>query len=102
MRFTARVFVENVIRNNTAGTWTAALTQVVHGRADADFPFHPASVVLQDLLRTPALVDLAGLRATPPPNPAQTPAASQPGGARATGGRPRTQCRRSAACMARQ
>lgn len=62
MPFTARVFAENVIRKTTPDSWQVALTQVVHGRADADFSFHPARVVLQDLLGTPALVDLAGLR----------------------------------------
>jgi len=31
-------------------------------RRDVDFPYYPARVVLQDLLGTPALVDLAGMR----------------------------------------
>ncbi len=62
MPFTARVFAENIARRCEGQTLSAALEQVVNGRSDADFPFHPARVVLQDLLGTPALVDLAGLR----------------------------------------
>jgi aconitate hydratase len=62
MPYTARVFAENIVRKSEPAAWGLALEQVVHGRADADFPFYPARVVLQDLLGTPALVDLAGLR----------------------------------------
>src|SRR5262245_20405014 len=62
MPYTARVFAENVVRKSDPADRAAALQQIVKGRADADFPFYPARVVLQDLLGTPALVDLAGLR----------------------------------------
>ena len=62
MPYTARVFAENIVRKGGAQDVKAALEQVVFGRTDADFPFFPARVVLQDLLGTPALVDLAGLR----------------------------------------
>jgi iron-sulfur-dependent 2-methylisocitrate dehydratase len=62
MPYTARVFAENVVRKSDPADWAAALQQIVEGRSDADFPFFPARVVLQDLLGTPALVDLAGLR----------------------------------------
>lgn len=62
MPFTARVFAENVIRKADGQDVATALEQIAFGRTDADFPFHPARVVLQDLLGTPALVDLAGLR----------------------------------------
>ncbi len=60
--FTARVFAENVVRRCSGEVLETALAQVVQGKGDADFPFYPARVVLQDLLGTPALVDLAGLR----------------------------------------
>lgn len=60
--FTARVLAENIVRRCTRDSLDAALAQVVERRSDADFPFYPARVVLQDLLGTPALVDLAGLR----------------------------------------
>ena len=62
MPYTARVFAENIVRKFVSSEATAWLEQVVFGRSDADFPFFPARVVLQDLLGTPALVDLAGLR----------------------------------------
>lgn len=62
MPYTARIFAENLLRRCDPDLLKTALTQVVLGRSDADFPFFPARVVLQDLLGTPALVDLAGLR----------------------------------------
>jgi len=62
MPYTARVFAENVVRKSDPAAWPDALRQIVEGRSDMDFPFYPARVVLQDLLGTPALVDLAGLR----------------------------------------
>ena len=62
MPYTARVLAENVVRKSDPAGLDTALAQVVLGRADADFPFFPARVVLKDLLGTPALVDLAGLR----------------------------------------
>ncbi len=58
-----RILAENILRHGAGGLDNEAhLAQVVLGRCDADFPFFPARVVLQDLLGTPALVDLAGLR----------------------------------------
>ncbi|HEU0199834.1 MAG TPA: aconitate hydratase AcnA [Burkholderiaceae bacterium] len=60
--YTSRVFAENLVRKTKSDELAQGLEQVVHGRADADFAFSPARVVLQDLLGTPALVDLAGLR----------------------------------------
>src|SRR6267378_1187614 len=62
MPYTARVLAENVVRNSPSSSWDALLGQLAEGASDADFPFYPARVVLQDLLGTPALVDLAGLR----------------------------------------
>ncbi|MBS1228120.1 MAG: Fe/S-dependent 2-methylisocitrate dehydratase AcnD [Proteobacteria bacterium] len=60
--FARRVFAENLIRRSPAGLLAQTLDQVLNGKSDIDFPFYPARVVLQDLLGTPALVDLAGLR----------------------------------------
>lgn len=60
--FARRVFAENLIRRSPAGSLAETLDQVLNGKSDIDFPFYPARVVLQDLLGTPALVDLAGLR----------------------------------------
>ena len=60
--YTARVFAENIVRKTEPASWPETLGQIVEGRSDVDFPFFPARVVLQDLLGTPALVDLAGLR----------------------------------------
>jgi aconitate hydratase len=62
MPLTSRVFAENLVRRCDPAQLNDFLGQVVLGRSDADFPFYPARVVLQDLLGTPALVDLAGLR----------------------------------------
>jgi aconitate hydratase len=59
--YSLRVLAENVMR--TAGDEADALLGAIAARArDVDLPFRPARVVLQDLLGTPALVDLAGLR----------------------------------------
>jgi len=58
----ARLFAENLLRKAPEAVREAALGEVVGARAERDFPFHPARVVLQDLTGTPALVDLAGLR----------------------------------------
>lgn len=62
MPFSARVIAENLVRRSPEGALAEGLEQVVYGRSDKDFAFYPARVVLQDLLGTPALVDLAGLR----------------------------------------
>jgi iron-sulfur-dependent 2-methylisocitrate dehydratase len=59
---TSRVFAENLVRRSDPAHLNGYLEQIVSRRNDADFPFFPARVVLQDLLGTPALVDLAGLR----------------------------------------
>jgi iron-sulfur-dependent 2-methylisocitrate dehydratase len=64
MPYAARVFAENLVRCCDSALLPIALEQVVLGRHDTDFPFYPSRVVLQDLLGTPALVDLAGLRDT--------------------------------------
>ena len=60
--FSCRVFTENVLRKCSGQVLESALDQIVQRKTDADFPYYPARVVLQDLLGTPALVDLAGLR----------------------------------------
>src|SRR5574337_840007 len=63
MPYTSRVFAENLLRKS--GSIHGAddmLRALCERRHDVDFPFHPARVVLQDLLGTPALVDLAGMR----------------------------------------
>ena len=62
LSYTQRVLAENILRRAPAEELAPALAQIVEGRADRDIPFYPARVVLQDLLGTPALVDLAGLR----------------------------------------
>jgi aconitate hydratase len=60
--FSYRVFAENIIRRATLEQRAPALEQVLQFRSDADFPFHPARVILQDILGGTALVDMAGLR----------------------------------------
>jgi aconitate hydratase len=60
--FACRVFAENLIRRCPPENLEQSLEQVLCRKSDTDFPFYPARVVLQDLLGTPALVDLAGLR----------------------------------------
>ena len=60
--FSRRVFAENLLRRCAPENLEKSLEQVLQRKSDADFPFYPARVVLQDLLGTPALVDLAGLR----------------------------------------
>ena len=62
LSYTQRVLAENVLRRAPQAEVAPALAQIVEGRAERDIPFYPARVVLQDLLGTPALVDLAGLR----------------------------------------
>ena len=57
-----RIFAENVLRRCPADQQAAALEQIVAQRSDADFPFYPARVVLQDILGGTALVDMAALR----------------------------------------
>lgn len=60
--FSLRVFAENILRRCPPKCLGESLGQVLGRQSDTDFPFYPARVVLQDLLGTPALVDLAGLR----------------------------------------
>ncbi|MFC5521574.1 aconitate hydratase AcnA [Polaromonas jejuensis] len=66
MPYASRVFAENLLRKSTAQVLKdglpAILIALVTRSHDKDFPFYPARVVLQDLLGTPALVDLAGMR----------------------------------------
>lgn len=57
-----RIFAENVLRRAAPEVRAVALAQIVGQRDDADFPFFPARVVLQDILGGTALVDMAGLR----------------------------------------
>lgn len=58
----SRIFAENLLRCCTPEQLQPALRQVLEGRSDADFPFFPARVILQDILGGTALVDMAGLR----------------------------------------
>src|SRR5450830_1601679 len=58
--YSLRILAENVLRGEPE---PEAALKVICARSTAfDIPFRPARVVLQDLLGTPALVDLAGLR----------------------------------------
>jgi aconitate hydratase len=57
-----RILAENVLRGADPARTDALLSAIVGGDREADLPFFPARVILQDLLGTPALVDLAGLR----------------------------------------
>lgn len=58
--YSLRVLAENVLRGEAEPD--AFLKVIANRSKDYDVPFRPARVVLQDLLGTPALVDLAGLR----------------------------------------
>jgi len=62
MPYSCRIFAENLLRTRPATECRPWLEALAARRHDVDFPFMPARVVLQDLLGTPALVDLAGLR----------------------------------------
>ncbi|MCX4163167.1 MULTISPECIES: aconitate hydratase AcnA [Paraburkholderia] len=62
MPYSVRVFAENIVRKHPTAASFAYLQALAHRRHDVDFPYYPARVVLQDLLGTPALVDLAGMR----------------------------------------
>jgi aconitate hydratase len=61
MPLSLRIFAENILRQ-ASGDCEASLNAVLQRRRDVDIAFHPARVVLQDLLATPALADLAALR----------------------------------------
>ncbi|WP_043283846.1 aconitate hydratase AcnA [Paraburkholderia oxyphila] len=62
MPYSVRVFAENIVRRQSAEDAARYLKALAARRHDVDFPYYPARVVLQDLLGTPALVDLAGMR----------------------------------------
>ena len=57
-----RIFAENILRRASARDASQLLAHLAARRRDIDLPYYPARVVLQDLLGTPALVDLAALR----------------------------------------
>jgi len=60
--YTSRVLAENLVRRCEPNLLDAALRQLIDARADLDFPWFPARVILQDILGATALVDMAGLR----------------------------------------
>ena len=61
--YSLRILAENIVRNETDPILRdTALTALIDRLKDVDLPYRPSRVVLQDLLGTPALVDLAGLR----------------------------------------
>jgi aconitate hydratase len=62
MPYSVRVFAENIARRQPAAHAARYLQALAGRRHDVEFPYYPARVVLQDLLGTPALVDLAGMR----------------------------------------
>ena len=62
MPFSHRIFAENIARRSPPSEAPALLKHIAERRRDVDLPYFPARVVLQDLLGTPALVDLAALR----------------------------------------
>lgn len=62
MPLSLRIFAENIVRRAPASEVSTLLGHLVARRRDIDLPYFPARVVLQDLLGTPALVDLAALR----------------------------------------
>lgn len=60
--YTSRVLAEQLVRKCEPADLTAALSQIIEGKQDLDFPWYPARVVCHDILGQTALVDLAGLR----------------------------------------
>jgi 2-methylcitrate dehydratase (2-methyl-trans-aconitate forming) len=62
MPYSHRIFAENIVRRAPAADVATLLSHIAARRRDVDLPYYPARVVLQDLLGTPALVDLAALR----------------------------------------
>lgn len=76
---------ENLVRCYPPKMLDASLRQIVDGRRDLDFPWHPARVILQDILGATALVDMAGLRDAIAEQGGD-PGADQPGRAVAAGG----------------
>ena len=57
-----RIFAENVLRRADEAECERLLHAIVERRRNVDMAFFPSRVILQDLLATPALADLAGLR----------------------------------------
>jgi 2-methylcitrate dehydratase (2-methyl-trans-aconitate forming) len=57
-----RIFAENVLRRVDVSDREALLEALVRRDRSVDITYYPSRVVLQDLLATPALADLAGLR----------------------------------------
>src|SRR5438105_1155010 len=61
--YSLRVLAENIARAEPdSSVHGAALRAIAHRRHDVDLPFRPHRVLLQDVLGSTALVDLAGLR----------------------------------------
>ena len=60
--YTARVLAENLLRRCNPELLPDALAQLIEVQQTLDFPWHPARVILQDILGATALVDMAGLR----------------------------------------
>jgi aconitate hydratase 1 len=61
--YSLRILTENVVRNQVnERVCISAVSAIARRAREVDVPFVPSRVVLQDLLGTPALVDLAGLR----------------------------------------
>jgi 2-methylcitrate dehydratase (2-methyl-trans-aconitate forming) len=61
--YSLRILAENIVRTEgDAVLRDSALAALISRSKDVDLPYRPSRVVLQDLLGTPALVDLAGLR----------------------------------------
>ncbi len=63
--YTLRVFLENVLRNQGRGATQEHLDALLRwpDAGNAEFPYLPARVVLQDFTGVPAVADLAALRA---------------------------------------
>ena len=62
---TVRIILENLLRHGEAdGVTPALLLRLAHGEslADAELPFHPERIVLQDFTGVPVIVDLTALR----------------------------------------
>jgi aconitate hydratase len=57
-----RIFAENVLRRAEDTEREQLLHAIVERRREVDMAFFPSRVILQDLLATPVLADLAGLR----------------------------------------
>jgi aconitate hydratase 1 len=61
--YSLRILTENIVRNQVnASLCRSAVSAIARRTREVDVPYVPSRVVLQDLLGTPALVDLAGLR----------------------------------------